>query len=173
MQKIDLKSLRKKFRKNKKHFRSFITKTENHLPKNFKSIAVEMEAEVWKETRCLSCANCCRSMTPTYTNADVKRISAHLGMQPAAFRKKWLYYDKKERDWMNTSQPCQFLDLRTNKCRIYAVRPRDCASFPHLTRKPFADYMYVHKQNIEYCPATMLFIEKLHHAIQVDRIAKY
>ena len=73
---------------------------------------------------------------------------------------------------MNTSQPCQFLDLKTNMCTIYEVRPADCAGFPHLVKKPFKDYMHVHKQNIEYCPATMLFIEKLYENIQLQATAK-
>jgi hypothetical protein len=32
----------------------------------------------------------------------------HLGMTPLQFRSKWLYYDKKDGDWMNKSLPCQF-----------------------------------------------------------------
>jgi len=46
------------------------------------------------------------------------------------------------------------------------VRPADCAGFPHLVKKPLKDYMHVHKQNIEYCPATMLFVEKMFGAIK-------
>lgn len=62
---------------------------------------------------------------------------------------------------MNRSQPCQFLDLTTNMCSIYEVRPADCADFPHFHRRPATDYFYIHKQNIQYCPATMLLIENL------------
>jgi uncharacterized protein len=173
MQHINWRSFRKKFEKNRKRLRIFITKTENNLPKNFMAIAAKREKEVWGKIKCLDCANCCKKMTPTYTSDDIKRISAHLGMRPADFKKKWLYYDKKGKDWMNTSQPCQFLDRKTNMCTIYEVRPADCADFPHLTRTPFLDYMYVHKQNIEYCPATMLFIEKIYQDIQLDAVAKY
>jgi len=66
---------------------------------------------------------------------------------------------------MNRSQPCQFLDLTTNMCSIYEVRPVDCADFPHFHRRPATDYLYIHKQNIQYCPATMLLIEKLKEII--------
>jgi Fe-S-cluster containining protein len=100
-------------------------------------------------------------MSPTYTTADIKRISAHLGMRPKDFKEKWLYREKKNNDWMNRSQPCQFLDLTTNMCSIYEVRPADCADFPHFHRRPATDYFYIHKQNIQYCPATMLLIENL------------
>src|SRR5580704_3656430 len=96
---------------------------------------------------------------------DVKRISKFLGMSERAFREKWLYKDKTG-DWMNKKQPCQFLDLGTNMCNIYAVRPRDCAGFPHHTKKKMVDYMHMYKQNIEYCPATYEVVEKIMEKIK-------
>jgi len=65
-----------------------------------------------------------------------------------------LQYNKKDDDWTNKKQPCQFLDLSTNMCSVYEVRPLACAEFPHLTKKKMVDYMHVHQQNISYCPAT-------------------
>jgi Fe-S-cluster containining protein len=62
---------------------------------------------------------------------------------------------------MNRSEPCQFLDLKTNLCSIYAVRPADCAGFPHLTKKKAVEYLHVHHQNVQHCPATFLMVEKL------------
>jgi Fe-S-cluster containining protein len=62
---------------------------------------------------------------------------------------------------MNVNTPCQFLDRKTNGCTIYAVRPEDCAGFPHLTKKKVVDYMHVHKQNVQHCPATMKWAQKL------------
>lgn len=166
MQPVNLKNLKKKFEKNRKTLRHFITRTENNLPANLEALADKTDKEVWAEVNCLSCANCCKVMSPTYTSQDIKRIAAHLGMKPKEFKEKWLYLDKKDNDWMNKSRPCQFLDVTTNMCSIYEVRPADCAGFPHLVKKPLADYFYVHKQNIQYCPATMLFIEKLHAQIK-------
>ncbi len=166
MQRINLRKLKKNFDKNKRSFRYFITRLENKPPENLETLAIQKNNEVWKEIDCLSCANCCKVMSPTYTFADIKRIAAHLGMRPKDFKEKWLYFDRKGRDWMNTSRPCQFLNLKTNKCTIYEVRPADCAGFPHLVKKPLKDYMHVHKQNIEYCPATMLFVEKMFATIK-------
>jgi Fe-S-cluster containining protein len=71
-----------------------------------------------------------------------------------------LYLDKIG-DWMNVKQPCQFLDLKSNMCSIYSVRPLDCAGFPHLTRKKMKDYVHVHHQNVTYCPATYKMVEKM------------
>lgn len=134
---------------------------ENNPPRGLDKTAELVAPEVWKEVDCLTCANCCKTMTPTFTPADIKRISAHFGMTPAAFKDKWLMFEKKEKDWQNKKQPCQFLNLTDNKCSIYAIRPADCAGFPHLTRKKMPDYMHVHKQNIQYCPATYKMVEKM------------
>lgn len=161
MQAINLRKFKKKFESNKKLFRSFITRTENKPPENLDILSEKIDKEVWAQVDCLGCANCCKVMSPTYTFKDIKRISAHFGMRPKDFKEKWLYLDKRDNDWMNKSRPCQFLDLKTNMCSIYEVRPADCAGFPHLTKKPIPEFMHVHKQNIEYCPATLLFVEKL------------
>ncbi len=166
MQAINLRKLKKKFEMKRKSLRHFITRIGNKPPKNLEALAEETNKEVWAQIDCLGCANCCKVMSPTYTFQDIKRIAAHLGMRPKDLKDKWLYQDKKSNDWMNKSQPCQFLDLKTNRCSIYEVRPEDCASFPHLLKKPLPDYMHVHKQNIEYCPATMLFVERLKEAIK-------
>jgi Fe-S-cluster containining protein len=100
-------------------------------------------------------------MSPTFTKTDIKRIAAHLNTTPAAFTAQWLDYDKKDKDWINKSQPCQFLDSKSNMCSIYELRPADCAGFPHLTKKKMTEYMHVHKQNIELCPATYKMVEKM------------
>lgn len=165
MQTIHLKRLKKKFDLNRRTFRSFITRTYNNPPKNLDAIMKKIDKEVWAEVNCLSCANCCKVMSPTYTVQDIKRISAHLGMKTSEFKEKWLYLDKRGDEWMNKSRPCQFLDLKTNMCSIYEVRPSDCAEFPHFLKKPQKDYLYIHNQNIEYCPASMLMVEKLKAAL--------
>ena len=103
-------------------------------------------------------------MTPTFTVQDIKRISAHLGQTPKEFKDQWLVKDKNQ-DWTNKINPCQFLDLKTNMCRIYEIRPTDCSGFPHLAKKKMVDYIHVHKQNIEYCPATYAMVEKLEKAV--------
>lgn len=157
---VNLRAFRAKVKKHRKGMRAFLTRTENHPPRRLDAMVTEIDREVWRETDCLTCSNCCRQMTPTFTDRDVKRISRHLGMTAAAFREKWLYRDRNG-DWMNRSQPCQFLDLKTNMCGIYEVRPADCSGFPHLTRRPMTDYMQWHRQNLQYCPATYRMVERL------------
>ena len=160
MEKINLRLFRKNVGKNKSQYKRFLTKIEKQPPRGLDAIAAEMDIATWKETDCLSCANCCKTMSPTYTKSDLRRISSHLGMTVDAFKIKWLRKDRNG-DWINVKQPCQFLNLEDNKCSIYDVRPKDCAGFPHHTKKRMIDYMHVFKQNIEYCPATFKMVEKM------------
>ena len=161
MQQISLRSFRYKARHNKRRFRRFLTILEKNAPRKLGVATLAADKAVWQEVDCLSCANCCKTMSPTYTPSDIKRISAHLQMTPQQFKDKWLYFEKSDGDWMNKSQPCQFLDLSTNKCSIYEVRPADCAGFPHHTKRRMVDYMHVYKQNVEYCPATYKMVERM------------
>ncbi len=171
---VNLRSFRKKVLVYKKSMRSFLTRLENNPPKTINKIVDHADKEVWKEIDCLSCGNCCKKMTPTFTPKDIKRIAAHLEMTPNAFKEKWLVFEKKDADWQNKKQPCQFINPVNNKCSIYAVRPADCSGFPHLTKKrKVTDYLHVHKQNIEYCPATFKWVEKMQemakHGFTIDK----
>lgn len=145
----------------RRKFRYFLTRLETVKPRGLDKVALEADKEVWQETDCLSCANCCKTMTPTFTPQDIKRISAHFNQTPEEFKEKWLYKERSSGDWMNKKQPCQFLDLKTNMCNIYENRPADCAGFPHHTKKHFTEWVHVYKQNVEYCPATFKLVEKM------------
>jgi len=162
---------RRKFNQNviqhRSRLRRFLTKLENNPPKLLDIYAEQVDKEVWAETNCLACSNCCRMMTPTYNFQDLKRISAHFGMTISAFKEKWLYKNKSG-EWMNRNQPCQFLDKKTNMCSIYEIRPLDCAAFPHLTKKKMKDYIHIHKQNVQYCPATFKMVEKLIEVVKLE-----
>jgi len=161
MKPVNLRSFRHKARLRKNSFRRYLSRLANHPPRLLDAKIAPLEKEVWAETDCLTCANCCKTMTPTFTPADLKRISAHFGQSVEAFKKKWLYQERgAARDWMNRKNPCQFLNLKDNKCSIYAIRPADCAGFPHLSKK-FKDFVDMHKQNIEHCPATFRLVEKM------------
>jgi Fe-S-cluster containining protein len=158
---VNLRSFKLRVRHRKTALRRFLARLEKNPPKKLDQITAKVEQEVWKEINCVSCANCCKSMTPTYTSKDMKRISAHFGMTVQDFKNKWLHKERGTGDWLNRSTPCQFLDLETNMCSIYEIRPLDCAGFPHFSGKKMVEYMHVHKQNVEFCPATYRMVEKM------------
>lgn len=164
---VRLRSFRKKVEIYGRSFKRFLTKLEKNQPPKLDVLAVQLNAEIWAETDCLTCANCCKTMTPTYSTKDITRIAGFLGIRRKEMKEKWLTYDKKAAEWTNKTEPCQFLDLNTNKCSIYPVRPADCAGFPHLTKKRMIDYIHIHKQNLSHCPATFKLVEKMKERIDL------
>ena len=147
----------------------FLSKVERNPPKDLQSITIKASSDVWDTVDCLSCANCCKVMTPTYTSKDVRRIAAYLKMPVSEMKSKWLKKERGTGNWVNKTTPCQFLDLTTNMCNVYEVRPADCASFPHLNKKRLVDYIHVHKQNLDECPATFKMVERMKELMEKDR----
>ena len=155
-----LKSKRSK----RKNYRTFLRGLMRRKVRGLDSLAIALNKEAFKKIDCLDCANCCKKMSPTYTKSDVKRIAKHIGMSFQQYYDKYLYKDDTG-DYMNKKTPCQFLKS-DNKCSIYPVRPIDCRGFPHTQNKDFKLFITgTHKQNIEYCPATLHVVERLYQVI--------
>ena len=160
--------MKKSFKKNKKEYVKFLKNIDKGKlsVRGLDSLASGLNEKAFNTIDCLKCANCCKTMTPTYTKTDVKRISKHLGMSVHQYHEKYLEKDKTG-DYMNVKQPCQFLK-KDNKCAIYPVRPKDCSGFPHTQSKNFKQFIPdTHIQNIEYCPITMYVVENM-----FDRVVK-
>lgn len=168
MQLSTLRSFKQRLRHRRSSFLKFLKRLEKKPPRGLDSIAIEASHNVWHEVACLSCANCCKVMTPTYTPGDIKRISNYLQLSTTDFKNKWLKKERATSEWINKTTPCQFLDLKTNFCSIYEVRPVDCAGFPHLTKRKVVDYLHIHQQNIDECPATFKMVERMKELIGAE-----
>jgi uncharacterized protein len=129
---------------------------------------LEFDKQVWQEIDCLSCANCCKTMTPTFTKADQTRIAAHLKMSTKELYDTYFATDDDNGDTVNSTTPCQWLNLKDNKCSIYDVRPDDCRGFPHHTKKRFDNFNHVYEQNIDKCPATFAMVQKMQTWIEAE-----
>lgn len=164
---MNLPAFYKRARKNQAALTRFLKKLEEIVPEDFPPIVEEEDKKVWQKVDCTSCANCCKTMTPTYSKEDIRRIAAHFSMSIAAFKEKWLMQDSESKDWVNTSTPCQFL-AADNRCSIYEIRPVDCAEFPHHQKRPFDDYTETYMSNIDRCPATNLLIENLKERVELE-----
>lgn len=152
----------------KKELNRFLSKLGKTPVKGIWGELKKAEAETWKEVSCMDCANCCKKMTPTYSRKDVLRIAKHFKMTYKQFYDKWLTIDK-NKDVVNKTTPCQFLG-KDNLCTIYDIRPADCAEFPHFHRRDFR-YQAEEKiisQNLAFCPATLVLVEKLKEQIEAD-----
>ena len=58
------------------------------------------------------------------TDADIKRLAAHLGLTVKQFRADFIKTDSEEGNAVEfNSLPCPF--LQDNRCTVYDCRPRD------------------------------------------------
>lgn len=163
---MNLLKFEQKAEKKKGKLIKFLKKLDKVVPEDLQDIVKEIDTSVWEDIDCLECANCCKTMTPTYTPKDIKRIAAHFDITPKNFKKKWLYKDENG-DWMNTATPCQFLGS-DNKCSIYEIRPADCSGFPHHRKKRFDLYNDTYIGNVPRCPATFELVSRLAKKVEKE-----
>ena len=131
----------------KKIFRKMKQAKPNDLDQKFHK---GHEAE-FKKMDCLSCANCCKTTSPIFRDADIRRISKHLRIKEGKFISDFLRMDE-EQDYVLKSSPCSFLD-NDNSCSIYDVRPLACREYPHTDRKNMFQVLEITAENSLICPA--------------------
>ena len=78
MRTVNLKSFRQIVRHNKRRIRIFLSRLQRKNPRGLDQLILQTDKLVWKELDCLDCANCCKTMSPTYSLADIRRIAKHL-----------------------------------------------------------------------------------------------
>ena len=121
--------------------------------------AHRLHEEAFSIIDCTQCANCCKTIHPLLTEADIERIAQHLGMEESAFRAKYLEADDDSSLRMK-DLPCPFLGA-DNRCTIYEVRPAECAEYPHTDKEGFTFRTHGHAINALVCPAVFCIVEEL------------
>jgi uncharacterized protein len=109
-----------------------------------------LHVELFSLFDCLTCAACCKSISPSLYDRDIERIAKRLRITPAAFIQKYLKVDE-EQDYVFRATPCPFL-LEDNCCNIYDDRPRACREYPHTDRKNMLQILDLTIKNAEVCP---------------------
>ncbi|AIM61014.1 Fe-S-oxidoreductase [Cellulophaga lytica] len=160
-----LKELPKKAKQKQNENKKFFTKLKKKPPKNLDYVMQELHEEEFTKTDCLTCANCCKTTGPLFTNADVERIAKFFRQKPQQFIKNYLRVDD-ENDYVLQSVPCTFLDP-DNYCSIYDVRPKACREFPHTDRKKFQQISNLTMKNVAICPAAYNIVEEMKKRIKV------
>jgi len=146
---------KEKWIENKKYFAKLKRKKQKRLD----LLMQEIHKEEFEHTDCLTCANCCKTTSPIFTEKDISRISKFLKMKESRFIEQYLQRD--EDDFMVLkSAPCSFLD-HDNTCFIYDVRPKACSEYPHTNRKKFVQLTDLTLKNTEVCPAVFNMVETL------------
>ncbi|WP_457615667.1 YkgJ family cysteine cluster protein [Lutibacter sp.] len=153
----DLPELAKeKLQENRKYF----AKLKKRTPKRLDLVMQELHDAEFEKTDCLTCANCCKTTSPIFTEKDIQRISKHLRMKERVFISTYLELDSDDFYVLKTA-PCTFLDETDNTCFIYDVRPKACKEYPHTNRRKFIQITNLTLKNTEICPAVYNIIEEL------------
>ena len=158
MNPTDLESLelaKQNLEATKKTFR----KWKQVKPKDLDAKFHKEHEQEFKKMDCLSCANCCKTTSPIFRDADIRRISKHLRMKEAQFISTYLKMDD-ESDYVLQKSPCSFLGS-DNKCDIYEVRPLACREYPHTDRKNMFQILELTVENTLICPAVARIAQKI------------
>lgn len=139
--------------------KKFFTKLRKKPPKDLDYLMQELHEAEFQRTDCLTCANCCKTTGPLFTNADVERISKHFRMKPQKFIDTYLRIDE-DNDFVLQQVPCSFLGP-DHYCSIYEVRPKACREFPHTDRKKFQQLGNLTLKNVAICPAAYNIVEAM------------
>lgn len=162
---MDIDHYKKLAEQKSKEHKKFLEQLKKKPPKNLDYVVEDMHEETFEEIDCLSCANCCKTTGPLFTEKDKERIAKHLRMKISDFETKFLRVDE-DQDWVLQSTPCFFLDPNDNKCNIYDVRPKACREYPHTDRKKIYQINNLTLKNTLICPATYVFVEKLRKILE-------
>jgi len=160
-----LKDLPQKAKDKHKENKKFFAKLRKKPPKNLDSQMQEMHEEEFERTDCLTCANCCKTTGPLFTNKDIERIAKHFRQKPSQFIDTYLRVDE-DNDHVLQQVPCTFLGA-DNYCSIYDVRPKACREYPHTDRKDFHKISNINIKNTFICPAAYNIVEEMKKRIKV------
>lgn len=139
--------------------KKFFKKLKKKPPKHLDTLMQELHDAEFSKTDCLTCANCCKTTGPLFTDKDVSRIAKHFKMKEQQFIETYLRVDE-DNDYVLQSVPCTFLGA-DNYCSIYNVRPKACREFPHTDRKKFQQISNLTLKNVAICPAAFNIVEEM------------
>jgi Fe-S-cluster containining protein len=146
-------------------FRQFLKTRCNLEPAQIDRRVFEETERVWAGIDCRTCANCCREVKPSFSEEEVNRLAARLGMDRRQFIDTWL--ERTERGdvnpWQTRTKPCPF--LKDNQCSVYEDRPADCSGYPYLYEKDFVHRTLGMIGRTSTCPIVYEVMEKLKRSL--------
>jgi len=148
-----------------KENKTFFTKLKKRPPRQLDYLMQELHDSEFEHTDCLTCANCCKTTGPLFTDKDINRISKHFKQKPHQFIAQYLKLDE-DNDYVLQDVPCAFLGS-DNYCSIYEVRPKACREFPHTDRKKFQQISNLTLKNVAICPAAFNIVEEMKRSIKL------
>ena len=160
----DVQDILKKSRFARKETKKLFHTLSRIKPVALDSLFEKTHNEVFKNTDCLVCANCCKTSSPIITNRDIDRISSALRMKAGDFVRDYLKRDEDD-DYVFQKTPCSFLGA-DNTCDIYDVRPKACSEYPHTNRKNMSGIMTLTETNATVCPAVFNILDIINNGLE-------
>ncbi len=127
---------------------------------------MDLHTQVFEGVDCLSCANCCKTISPVFKERDIARLADHFRVRPGVLVEKYLRLDQ-DGDYVPNTIPCPFLGAG-NKCAVYEHRPGACRSYPHTDSLPLSKSLKLVVKNSAVCPAVheMVKILEVRHSLK-------
>ena len=143
----------------KQEFYALFKKLMAKKPKNLDDVVHELHNEAFDQFDCLTCANCCTTISPCITEKDIEKLAKRLKFKPVDFISQYLYIDE-DKDYVFKQTPCPFL-MSNNYCMVYEDRPKACREYPHTDRKRMYQILNLTHKNCEVCPVVYCITSEL------------
>ena len=164
---VDLAQFRKEAAARAKENQRFLKSLKRHDERKLDDVFHSAHEEVFSNTDCLQCANCCKTTSPIFYQADIERLSRALRMKPGDFVTQYLQVDE-DKDYVLKSAPCPFLG-EDNYCSVYEHRPKACREYPHTDRKKVIQILDLTFKNTLVCPAVLQILNTVSERIRSAR----
>ena len=122
---------------------------------------------VSKEVDCTRCTNCCIKMHPLLSREDIEKMAEHLGISYSTFCRKFDIEDDEE-GFIFNKLPCPL--LKDKRCMVYASRPEECRSYPHLDKKDRIFSMSSIVESCSVCPIVYNVYELMKRDLRHNKI---
>jgi uncharacterized protein len=160
---VKIEKLAKKKADENWQFRAFLKGTAIPFEK-IDAIVHRLNQEVSAQIDCTTCANCCKTISPTLDEEDIVTFAKGLGISSEQLKNQYLIEDKE--GFAFNAKPCPF--LVDNKCSNYDHRPKACASYPHLHKDDFVFRTIGVINNCSVCPIVFNVVERLKDEVWHD-----
>ncbi len=155
----DLTQFKKQAQAKRAENQKFLERLKKLRPSDLDQTVHNLHDNAFKKIDCLSCANCCKTTGPLFTQRDIKVLGKHLKLSPQQFIDKYLRIDE-DNDYVLQQVPCTFLGA-DNYCSVYDYRPQACREYPHTNQSKIHTIFKETLNNTEVCPAVFQIVERL------------
>jgi len=144
---------------NRKKYTTYLRNLKKQKKRFLDSLFYDADIAAFNHIDCLVCGRCCTNLGPRLKNRDLQRLSRREGMKPSTFSRRFLKTDD-DGDLVFLSMPCPFFGS-DGTCTVYEDRPDACRDYPHMDQGRQLQFIDIHIENLVYCPAVILAVEKL------------